>query len=323
MLWFGDRYKDVIKTGGENVASIEVEKAVYATSPDIAEVVVVGLPHERWTEAITAVVVAKPGVALDAEALRQAIGEHRLEIEYQPVIELASGSVRSVEAVVLWAGDSAEVPAGEFLAVAEETGLIVQLGDWVRTRACRQVAAWRGSGIDVGLAVACTARQFSAPGFVTSVLAALEDADLPAAALTIKVSDQILAAGPPAVGAELAVLRGKGVRLALGSSGIGLISLASLRRSAIDAITIDAACVTGRQADPTLPILVKAIIGLARDLGIEVVADGVERPEERGLLEALGCAFGQGPGLAGMVSAGELEPLPAAQAGDTACSAAT
>ncbi|MGI8679333.1 MAG: AMP-binding protein [Jatrophihabitans sp.] len=76
MLWFGDRYKDVIKTGGENVASIEVEKAVYATSPDIAEVVVVGLPHERWTEAITAVVVAKPGVALDAEALRQAIGEH-------------------------------------------------------------------------------------------------------------------------------------------------------------------------------------------------------------------------------------------------------
>ena len=69
MLWFSDRYKDVIKTGGENVASIEVEKAVYAASPDVAEVAVVGLPHERWTEAITAVVVAKPGTTIDGDQL--------------------------------------------------------------------------------------------------------------------------------------------------------------------------------------------------------------------------------------------------------------
>ena len=69
MLWFSDRYKDVIKSGGENVASIEVEKAVYAASPDVAEVAVVGLPHERWTEAITAVVVAKPGASIDGEQL--------------------------------------------------------------------------------------------------------------------------------------------------------------------------------------------------------------------------------------------------------------
>jgi long-chain acyl-CoA synthetase len=73
MLWFSDRYKDVIKTGGENVASIEVEKAVYAASPDVAEVAVVGLPHERWTEAITAVVVPKPGASLDPDAIMQAV----------------------------------------------------------------------------------------------------------------------------------------------------------------------------------------------------------------------------------------------------------
>ena len=258
-----------------------------------------------------------------ADELRRAIGEHRLEIEYQPVLEFASGSVRSVEAVVRWAGDGEEVPAGEFLAVAEETGLIVQLGDWVRHQACRQVAAWREAGLDVGLVVACSARQASAPGFVGSVLAALEDAGLPPAALSIRVSDQVLAAGPPAVGAELAVLRGKGVKLALASFEAGLMSLASLRRSAIDAITIDSASVTGADGDPTLPILVKAIIGLARDLGIEVVADGIERPEERGMLEALGCALGQGPGLAGMVGPGELDPQPSAQAGNTACSTAS
>ncbi len=76
MLWFSDRYKDVIKTGGENVASIEVEKAVYAASPDVAEAVVVGLPHERWTEAITAVVVPKPGTTLDPEAVREAMRQH-------------------------------------------------------------------------------------------------------------------------------------------------------------------------------------------------------------------------------------------------------
>jgi acyl-CoA synthetase (AMP-forming)/AMP-acid ligase II len=76
MLWFSDRYKDVIKTGGENVASIEVEKAVYAAVPDVAEAVVVGLPHERWVEAITAVVVPKPGASLDPEAVRAAMREH-------------------------------------------------------------------------------------------------------------------------------------------------------------------------------------------------------------------------------------------------------
>ncbi len=119
------------------------------------------------------------------------------------------------------------------------------------------------------------------------------------------------------------MLRGKGVKVALGPSGPGLISLASLRRSAIDAITIDSGCVTGMAEDPTVPVLVRAIIGLARDLGIEVVAEGIERPEEPGILEALGCVLGQGPGLAGMVSTGELEPLPSAQAGDTACSAAS
>ncbi len=103
------------------------------------------------------------------------------------MIEFASGSVRSVEAVVRWADDGEEVPAGEFLAVAEETGLIVQLGEWVRSQACRQVAAWRAAGIDVGLTIAFSARQVSVPGFVTSLLAVLDDAGLPPAALTVKV----------------------------------------------------------------------------------------------------------------------------------------
>ena len=75
VLWFADRYKDVIKTGGENVASIEVEKAVYAAEPGVAEAVVVGLPHERWTEAITAVVVPKPGVTIDPEAIIAGVRE--------------------------------------------------------------------------------------------------------------------------------------------------------------------------------------------------------------------------------------------------------
>ena len=101
------------------------------------------------------------------------------------------------------------------------------------------------------------------------------------------------------------------------------MSLASLRNAAVDVVKIDASYVAGLEADPTLAALTRSIIQLGRDLGIEVVADGIERPEQRWRLESMGCLLGQGPGLAAPMPASEPEPPPAVQAADTACTTAS
>jgi diguanylate cyclase (GGDEF)-like protein/PAS domain S-box-containing protein len=258
-----------------------------------------------------------------AADLSLAIAERRLEIGYLPVIDLRNSQIRGVTATACWTRDGEVVPAAEFLAVAEESGLIVPLGEWMLRRACRQVAAWRAAGVAIGLSVACTARQASGPGFVGTVLAALEEAELPPELLTLEVSERMLAGSPPAVAAELAGLRGKGIRLALAAFGTGLISLASLRQSAVDVVRIDPSCITGLDSDPTLEVLTKTIIQLGHDLGIEVVADGIQRPEQRWRLESMGCLLGQGPGVAVPMAESEFESALAGQAQDAPCSAAS
>lgn len=230
--------------------------------------------------------------------LGRAIAEQRLDIEYLPVVELATAQIRGVEAVARWSRDGEEVPAAQFLAVAETSGQIVQLGGWLLRRACLQVAAWRRAGLPVGLSVACTARQASEPGFVTAVLSALEDAELLPEVLTLQVAERVLTDSAPPVAVDLAGLRGKGIRLALDSFGTGRMSLATLRQSAVDVIRIDSSYIAGLDSDPALEALTKTIVQLGQELGIEVIALGVDRSEQRWRLQSMGCAFGQGPALA-------------------------
>ena len=256
-----------------------------------------------------------------ATSLSLAIAEHELDIEYLPVIELTSSQVRAVEAAPRWTRGREPVAPAEFLAVAEESGLIVQLGGWLLRQACRQVAAWRATGTEIGLSVGCTARQVSGPGFAGLVLSALDDAGLPPEALTLEVTERVLTESSPSVTTDLAGLRGKGIRLALDCFGTGLVSLASLRNAAVDVVKIDASYVAGLDADPTLAALTRSIIHLGRDLGIEVVANGIERPEQRWRLESMGCVLGQGSGLAAPMPVIEPEPPPV-QAADTACTTA-
>jgi len=248
-----------------------------------------------------------------AGQLRQAIAESRLDIEYRPVAELATGRVREVQAQVRWPRGSEMMGTTELLRVAEDSGLVAQLGDWVLTRACAQVAAWRSAGWEVGLSVRCAPRHVTGPGFVTSVIAALDQAELPPQALTLAVAERVLldsvgpvAAGPVAVG--LAGLRGKGIRLAIDSFGTGYASLAYLRRSAVDAVVIDASLVGGLDVDPTLALLTKTIVQLAHDLGIEVIAEGIERDGQSGQLAAMGCGLGQGPAVAAPLAASDAAP---------------
>jgi diguanylate cyclase (GGDEF)-like protein/PAS domain S-box-containing protein len=258
-----------------------------------------------------------------AADLSEAIAERRLEVEYLPVVDLRTSQICGVTATARWIRDGEVVPAAEFAAVAEQSGLIVPIGEWMLTRVCRQVAAWRAAGMAIGLSVTCTARQASGPGFVGTVLTALEEAELPPELLTLELSERMLTNSPPPVAADLAGLRGKGIRLALAAFGTGLMSLASLRRCGVDVIRIDPSWIAGLDSEPTLEVLTKTIIQLGHDLGIEVIADGIERPEQRWRLESMGCCLGQGPGVAAPIAETEFEPAPGGQSEGAPCTAAS
>ena len=244
-----------------------------------------------------------------AAALGEAVTDHQLEVVYQPVVELATSRVTGVEAVFSWCQAGERIDAAELLAVAEESGLIVELGDWLLREAARQVARWRATGPAIGLTVHVSARQLSAPGFAASVLSALDAAEVPTQALTLAVDEEVLMDGGPMLQSELAGLRGTGVRIAIDDFGTGQASLSYLRQLSVDVIKIGGSLTAGLGADPTLTLLTSAISGLARDLGIETIAAGVDRPDQAELLQAMGCGLGQGGWLAAQLPASAVEPL--------------
>jgi diguanylate cyclase (GGDEF)-like protein/PAS domain S-box-containing protein len=250
-----------------------------------------------------------------ATALRHAITDGSLAIEYQPVVELATSRITAVEALVRWSPGGEQLAPGEFLGVAEDSGLILPLGDWVLRTACRQVAAWRASGWQIGLSVNFSLRQASAPRFAAAVLAALDSSGLPYDALTLEVAEQALVEGAQPMVAGLSQLRQHGVRLAIDDFGTGYASLAYLRELPVDIIKIDPSFVAGLGIDGTLALLTRTIVQVGHDLGIEVVAEGIERPEQLELLRAMGCGLGQGYLVARPTTARGIEELAAAEIG--------
>jgi diguanylate cyclase (GGDEF)-like protein/PAS domain S-box-containing protein len=242
-----------------------------------------------------------------ATGLRQAIADAQLGIEYQPVVELATSRATAVEALVRWSRGTAAVPPAEFLGVAEDSGLIVPLGDWVLREACRQVVAWRAAGFQIGLSVNFSLRQVSASRFTESVLAVLRDSGLPPGALTLEVTERVLIEGAEPMVAGLAELRRRGVRLAIDDFGTGYASLAYLRQLPVDSIKIDPSFVAGLGTDATLAMLTRTIVQVGHDLGIEVVAEGIERPDQLELLREMGCGLGQGYLVARPMTASGIE----------------
>jgi diguanylate cyclase (GGDEF)-like protein/PAS domain S-box-containing protein len=244
-----------------------------------------------------------------ASDLRAAVTAGRLALEYQPVVELATSRVIGVEALARWSRDGQAVPPAEFLRVAEDSGLIVSLGERVLREACAQAAAWRSSGWPIGVSVNFSLRQVTAAGFAASVVAALEDSGLPPGALTLELAERVLIEGAGPMADGLAELRRHGVRLAIDDFGTGYASLAYLRQLAVDIIKIDPSFVAGLGGDATLAMLTRTIIQVGHDLGIEVVAEGIERPEHLELLRAMGCGLGQGYLIARPMAAGGIEAL--------------
>ena len=244
-----------------------------------------------------------------ASDLQRAIAREQLTLQYQPVMDLATSRVTGLEALVRWwRGDEAVAPS-EFLGVAEDSGLIIPLGDWVLREACSQAAAWRAASWDVGVSVNVSLRQLNAPQFTGQVAAALAESGLPASALTVEVNERVLVEDAGLLADRLAELRALGVRLAIDDFGIGYASLAYLRKLPVDIIKIDPSFVAGLGHDETLTLLTRTIVRVGRDLGVQVVAAGIEQPRQLTELREMGCGYGQGFLLARPMAAPEVEAL--------------
>jgi len=244
-----------------------------------------------------------------AAELSQALADGQLELEYQPMAGLASSQIIGVTAVPRWRRDGTEVPRAEFLDVAETSRVIVELGDWMLRESCARAADWWRSGWEASVWLRCSPRQVRAPRFTESVLEALAASGLAPQALILEVGWPELAEGGEVTARELGELRERGIRLAMDAASADAAALARLSRLPVDMIRIGPALVAGLGVRAAAETLIRAIVRVGRDLDIEVVADGIERAEQRDLLTAMGGLIGMGAFLAGPLPPGSVRSL--------------
>ncbi len=204
------------------------------------------------------------------------------------------------------------MPRQEFLAAAETARVTSELGDWMLRECCAQVAGWRQDGWEASLWLRCPATQMMAPS-AESVLEALADSGLAPAALILEVAPEVLAEGGDVVLRGLGELRERGVRLAVDISAAGYGSLARLTHHPVDLVRIGPDLVAGLGVEAAAETLIRALVRIGQDLGIPVVADGIERAEQRDLLADLGCVLGMGMFVAGPVPPAGIQGLPGEQ----------
>jgi diguanylate cyclase (GGDEF)-like protein/PAS domain S-box-containing protein len=229
--------------------------------------------------------------------LRQAVEAGEFVLHYQPVVSLDAGRVVALEALVRWQHPTRGLlPPADFIPIAEDNGLIVQIGRWVLDTACRQARAWQEAHPELCLTVAVNVspRQLADPALVDDVRRALANSGLAPETLTLEITERVLIDDTGGATARLGELKDTGVRLAIDDFGIGYSSLSALQRLPVDTLKIDKAFIddvtTGVEADA----LVQAILRLARTFHLVTIAEGVERTDQVRRLEELGCDQIQG-----------------------------
>ena len=228
--------------------------------------------------------------------LRGAIEAGELFLEYHPSIALGDGSVTGLEALIRWRHpELGVVPPAQFIPLAEETGLIVPIGDWVLAEVCAQLARWRTEHrLALPVSINLSARQFRRKDLTSAIAALLREHDLPPSLLGCEVTEASILHDVDAATLVLNALRELGVTVALDDFGTGYSSLAYLRRLPIDALKIDHTFVRDLTTDPDDSQIVQAIIGLAETLGLTAIAEGVEAHEQVDYLRQHGCHAAQG-----------------------------
>jgi diguanylate cyclase (GGDEF)-like protein/PAS domain S-box-containing protein len=237
---------------------------------------------------------ARSRMQLD-HAMRQALTIGAFRLHYQPQVDLETGEVHGVEALIRWTDpELGEVPPSEFIPVAEDSGFIVAIGDWVLHEAVRQASSWQAEKLDMAVSVNVSTLQFQQPGFVDGVAAALRSACLPAHLLELELTESMLLHDAQEALLRLQSLAQLGVKLAIDDFGTGYSSLNYLKRLPVHRLKIDRSFVSGLPDDESDVGIVSAIIHMGRALHLQIVAEGVETEAQRLFLKKAGCNLFQG-----------------------------
>jgi diguanylate cyclase (GGDEF)-like protein len=227
--------------------------------------------------------------------LRDAYEREEFFVLYQPTFDLRAMTPTGMEALIRWRHPRrGVVQPDDFVPLLEENGLIVEVGRWVLGEACRQGAAWREAGYDVGVAVNVSTRQLDRDEFVAEVREAIEQTCLSPDALTLEVTETTIMSNAEETAERLAQIKELGVRVAIDDFGTGYSSLAYLQRFPVDALKIDRSFITRLREDADGETLIRTLVQLGKSLSIETLAEGIEQAHELSLLREESCDVGQG-----------------------------
>jgi diguanylate cyclase (GGDEF)-like protein len=226
-------------------------------------------------------------------ALHGAMDAGQFSLAYQPVVDAQSGEIQSFEALLRWLSpELGQIPPTKFIPIAEETGMLGRIGEWVLRTACREAATWPG---DISIAVNVSPRQLRDPGFIVTLVSALTQANLEPERLELEVTETVFLELTGATQKILHQIQSLGVKLAMDDFGTGYSSLGYLRRAEFDTLKIDRSFVSSISAqNPESTAIIRAVVALAGSLGMKTVAEGVSTEEQLHLVRALGCDKIQG-----------------------------
>jgi EAL domain-containing protein (putative c-di-GMP-specific phosphodiesterase class I) len=240
--------------------------------------------------------------------LRTALEHRDLVLHYQPKADFRTGRISDVEALVRWIHpDLGLVPPNDFIPLAERSGLIGPLTEYVLLEAIERAADWRGRGLDIRVSVNLSVRSLMDLELPNRVGVMLAEANLPASFLELEITESTVMADPVRAKRVLQPLADMGVRLSIDDFGTGYSSLAYLRQLPISELKIDRSFVSAMTTSENDAVIVRSTVEMAKNLGLETVAEGVETPEEEAALQRLGCDFLQGYLLSRPLPADELE----------------
>jgi diguanylate cyclase (GGDEF)-like protein/PAS domain S-box-containing protein len=245
-------------------------------------------------------------LALESD-LQRALDRSELSLEYQPIVDLTTNHLLGFEALLRWQHHRwGAIPPSTFIPLAEETGLILGIGEWTQRQACQQLGEWQKAfpqAANLIMGVNLSAKQFANPDLVASIDEALRQAGIRSACLRLEMTETALIENPDTAESLLLELKRRGIQLCIDDFGTGYSSLSLVHRFPVQALKIDRTFIQRMTVDQRGAAMVEAILALAKSLGMSAIAEGVETPEQWRQLRQLGCSYGQGHHFS--------EPLPA------------